>query len=102
MQSSYWLTRVLLHRQFLLQASREAIHAVASALSTTLDLASVFKGLSKGALYNMRTIVCYFGHHYQVRPTSLFVPVVLHTVQLCRVQTFSRDLHNVALPGLLE
>ena len=38
-----------------------------SALSLTVDLASVFQGVSKGAVYSLRTIVCYFGHHYQVR-----------------------------------
>ena len=48
------------------QASREAIHAVVSALALTVDLASVFQGVSKGAIYSLRTIVCYFGHHYQV------------------------------------
>lgn len=49
-----------------MQASREAIHAVVSALALTVDLASVFQGVSKGAIYSLRTIVCYFGHHYQV------------------------------------
>ncbi len=39
-----------------------------SALSLTVDLASVFQGVSKGAVYSLRTIVCYFGHHYQVHP----------------------------------
>lgn len=52
----------------LLQASREAIHAVVSALALTVDLASVFQGVSRGAVYSLRTIVCYFGHHYQASP----------------------------------
>ena len=37
-----------------------------SALALTVDLASVFQGISRGAIYSLRTIVCYFGHHYQV------------------------------------
>ena len=54
------------HEWECVQASREAIHAVVSALALTVDLASVFQGVSKGAIYSLRTIVCYFGHHYQV------------------------------------
>ena len=37
-----------------------------SALALAVNLASVFQGVSKGAVYSLRTIVCYFGHHYQV------------------------------------
>lgn len=44
-------------------------------LSVSLDVAGVFKGVPQGPSYILRTIVCYFGHHYQVSITML--PVML-------------------------
>jgi hypothetical protein len=50
----------------LLQASREAITSVVKSLAVSLDVGGVFQGVPPGPSYALRTIVCYFGHHYQV------------------------------------
>lgn len=47
--------------------AEEAITATVDALSDRVDLSSVFKGVSpnSNARYTLRSIICYFGHHYQ-------------------------------------
>jgi hypothetical protein len=52
----------------ILQAAQDAISSSVNALKTDLNASRVFKGLTGGGgLYTLRCIVCYFGHHYQVR-----------------------------------
>jgi hypothetical protein len=52
----------------ILQAAQDAISSSVNALKTDLNASRVFKGLGGGGgLYTLRCIVCYFGHHYQVR-----------------------------------
>lgn len=56
-----------------MQASRDAIFSVVDSLAVTLDVGGVFKGVPAGPSYALRTVVCYFGHHYQVqRPGTSF------------------------------
>lgn len=50
-----------------MQASRDAIFSVVDSLAVSLDVGGVFKGVPVGPSYALRTVVCYFGHHYQVR-----------------------------------
>lgn len=62
------------------QASREAITSVVDALAVDLDVGRVFQGVPAGPAYALRTIVCYFGHHYQVpcpvQAKSLFLGTI--------------------------
>ena len=41
-----------------------------NALSPRLNTAGVFNPASKGSNYQLRCIVCYFGHHYKVYALS--------------------------------
>ncbi|BDA41097.1 probable inactive ubiquitin carboxyl-terminal hydrolase 54 at C-terminar half [Coccomyxa sp. Obi] len=52
------------------QASRDAIFSVVDSLAVTLDVGGVFKGVPAGPSYVLRTVVCYFGHHYQAYALS--------------------------------
>ena len=71
------------------QASREAITSVVDALAVDLDVGRVFQGVPAGQGYALRTIVCYFGHHYQVPCSSkmpslsLVQPMSLHDIKGC-------------------
>lgn len=56
------------------QASRDAIFSVVDSLAVTLDVGGVFKGVPSGPSYALRTVVCYFGHHYQVQRPALRIP----------------------------
>ena len=49
------------------QVAAEAISTTVDALHYRVDLSSVFKGLSphSSARYTLKSIICYFGHHYQ-------------------------------------
>ncbi len=57
-----------------MQASRDAIFSVVDSLAVTLDVGGVFKGVPGGPSYALRTVVCYFGHHYQVQSLSTTSP----------------------------
>ena len=57
-----------------MQASRDAIFSVVDSLAVTLDVGGVFKGVPSGPSYALRTVVCYFGHHYQVQRPALRNP----------------------------
>lgn len=45
----------------------EAITATVDALQDKVDLGSIFKGVPPhgNARYTLKSIICYFGHHYQ-------------------------------------
>ena len=45
----------------------EAITATVDALQDKVDLGSIFKGVlpHSNARYTLKSIICYFGHHYQ-------------------------------------
>ena len=47
--------------------AEEAITTTVDALNDRVDLSSIFKGLSShsNARYTLKSIICYFGHHYQ-------------------------------------
>ena len=47
--------------------AEEAITTTVDALNDTVDLSSIFKGVSahSNARYVLKSIICYFGHHYQ-------------------------------------
>ena len=50
-----------------LQVAEEAITTTVNALSDHVDLSSIFKGVSpqSNAQYTLKSVICYFGHHYQ-------------------------------------
>ena len=47
--------------------AEEAITTTVDALNDRVDLSSIFKGVSphSNARYTLKSIICYFGHHYQ-------------------------------------
>ena len=48
------------------QVAEEAITTTVDALNDRVDLCSIFKGVSpQSARYTLKSIICYFGHHYQ-------------------------------------
>ncbi len=48
----------------LVQASVEAISGTMAAIGTSLKLSGVFRGGPGSPMYQLRGVVCYFGHHY--------------------------------------
>ena len=50
-----------------MQVAEEAITTTVDALSHRIDLGSVFKGIApqSNAVYSLKSVICYFGHHYQ-------------------------------------
>lgn len=59
-------------RPYALQVAEEAITSTVDALSDAVNLGSLFKGISSSvkARYKLKSIICYFGHHYQVYAVS--------------------------------
>ena len=49
------------------QVAEEAITTTVDALHDCVDLSSIFKGVApqSNARYVLRSVICYFGHHYQ-------------------------------------
>ncbi len=62
------------------QALRDAIFSVVDSLAVTLDVGGVFKGVPAGPSYALRTVVCYFGHHYQVQPPCTTSSLLLFNI----------------------
>ena len=50
-----------------MQVAEEAITTTVDALQDQVDLSNLFKGVSpqSNARYVLKSIICYFGHHYQ-------------------------------------
>lgn len=50
-----------------MQVAEEAISSTVDALQDRVDLSNLFKGVSlqSNARYTLKSIICYFGHHYQ-------------------------------------
>lgn len=55
-----------------LQVAEEAITITVDALQDAIDLSKLFKGVGpqSNAAYVLRSIICYFGHHYQAYALS--------------------------------
>eukprot|EP00775_Hariotina_reticulata_P013475 gene13475-13601_t len=47
------------------QAPLDSIKGTVTALGASVELSQVFGGPAAGAPYHLRSVVCYFGHHYQ-------------------------------------
>jgi len=47
------------------QAPMESLQGTIDALGTQVELCKVFAGVPPGPLYQLRCVICYFGHHYQ-------------------------------------
>lgn len=56
----------------MVQVAEEAITSTVDALSDSVNLSHLFKGVSasSNARYVLKSIICYFGHHYQVYALS--------------------------------
>ena len=52
------------------QAPADVINATIDALAPQVDPAGVFKSAPRGPSYQLRCIVCYFGHHYKAYALS--------------------------------
>ena len=52
--------------------AEEAIFTTVDALQDRIDLSNLFKGVApqSNAHYALRSIICYFGHHYQAYALS--------------------------------
>lgn len=52
--------------------AEEAVTNTVDALSDAVNLSNLFKGVSatSNARYVLKSIICYFGHHYQVYALS--------------------------------
>lgn len=59
-------------RSAVLQVAEEAVSSTVDALSEAVNLSHLFKGLSAASAsrYALKSIICYFGHHYQVYALS--------------------------------
>ncbi len=57
----------LLMQWCVLQVAEEAITTTVDALQDRVDLSNLFRGVSpqSNARYVLKSIICYFGHHYQ-------------------------------------
>lgn len=82
------------------QASRASLAAAVAALAPSLDLGAVFSGAApggapEGSRYALRTVVCYFHHHYKV--------LLLATRAYCPAQSQEQlaCCKNQPLQGLL-
>ena len=55
-----------------MQVAEEAITSTVDALSDSVNLSQLFKGVptSSHARFLLKSIICYFGHHYQVYALS--------------------------------
>eukprot|EP00879_Flechtneria_rotunda_P016093 GHRR01016834.1.p2 GENE.GHRR01016834.1~~GHRR01016834.1.p2 ORF type:complete len:152 (+),score=43.25 GHRR01016834.1:79-534(+) len=50
---------------WLLQAPLDSIRGTVNALGPAVDLSVVFGDIAAGPSYQLRSVICYFGHHYQ-------------------------------------
>jgi ubiquitin C-terminal hydrolase len=81
-----------------LQAPLDAIRGTVEALSAELDVCQLFGGAPSRDKYRLRSVVCYFGHHYQAFVYSaelsawlLADDVTIRLVRSClRISTASR------------